>query len=101
MSIRIGDIVIHPKHPSTYHIVFVLFGTPSKETSRGVLPFDHPLRHVLARLDDILAQTSTCSSTLVWQHISSCLCYQLIVISASVLMTTRAPHGKMVLSLPP
>lgn len=66
MSIRIGDIVIHPKHPSTYHIVFSLFGTPSKETVGSVFSLDHPLRHVLARLDDVLAQTSTCSSTLVW-----------------------------------
>ena len=66
MSIRVGDIVIHPKHPSTYHIVFVFFGTPPKETVGSVFSLDHPISHVLARLDDIVSQTSTCSSILVW-----------------------------------
>lgn len=101
MSIRVGDIIVHPKHLVTGLVIVPLLPTPSKETVGSVFSLDHSTSHVLARFDDIRAQTSTCSSTLVWQHISSCLCYQLIVISASVLMTTRAPHGKMVLSLPP
>ena len=102
MSIRVCNIIVHPKHLSAHLIIFVLFPTPSEVAVATMLPPDHPTSLMLTRLDDTTHPCSSCSiCDSVLSHISTCLRFQLIVISASVLMTTLAPHGRMVLSFPP
>jgi hypothetical protein len=66
-----------------------------------MLSLNHPYRHVATRLDDVTTHTPTMLPAVVGFQCSVCLRLHVIVTSLSVLITTLAPQGKMVLSFPP
>ena len=97
------DISVEFKHLTPHIVVSSLFDTPSIGTSMTPFPPYHPVCHVATRFDDVTTHTPTMLPAVVGFQCSVCLRLHahVIVISASVLITTLAPQGKIVLSFPP
>ena len=68
-----------------------------------MLSLNHPYRHVLSWFDDVTTHTATMLPSVVGFQCSVCLCLHahVIVISASVFITTLAPHDRIGLLSPP